>query len=823
MGKGSKAILAGIFLLAIAFRLVTLKSGYLLGNDPWAHYVSSRQVLSEGSYLLHSLLSYSIYPHEAYVKVPAGLDYFPFYLYSAVSFTGISFYETFRIIPSIFGSFSILPLYLLVREFYSEKTALFSAFLLAITPAGIERGFSGFYRGDVFMVFLMLFAFYFFTVSVKRNLFYAPISGIFLFLCAFFWDGWPFAFATLFLAFALGMIFEWANSSRSNSHRLIISHTVACGVGLFLIYVFKHNFYAFSFRGMVWEGFRSEIELVFTLFIFASSFAALHFMPQVRTPGSRMRMIAFASIPLLLLVIVALYGQGYISKLGEFIGNFGKWSSSFIPRTIEAQNIVELQKPSLEFFLGRFASLILLAPLGILLLKKTQKNALPMALAISSIYVLSAATRFSFLASPGISILAAVSITYILSQNWRAVMAACITLLMLLNSNVSIDFAENYEPIVYDELFEALEWLKDETQEESIVLTWWSYSGPVQAIADRKTLFGTYPSIDLMGDVGRMFITSDENTSLDIAKTLKVDYILVDKHVYDLTPNYMLYTDEPHEPFNSTLFNLYRGEPLDNFDLVFKNDRVKIYKPLYNFTRIQDVKTKRRFFLNNEKVDIRVEIKSNWAETARLKVQVHGPEGAELFSKESGVLGTSKINTAFLIPSNPKRGTYLIASTLFDSNNDRVPPTVYRTFVVTDYKFGSSDVIIEADTRYEPESGKLKIGGTAKRKGAPLANEELFVWQTDEPINVKTNENGEFEVIIKDFKWNKAFYIYTQDKSGFVIVFASIHAELTADIKANKYNVKRGENVEITYSVKNNADFPFEGYLSIDDVKLDNN
>ncbi|MEE8403426.1 MAG: hypothetical protein V3R93_06705, partial [Candidatus Hydrothermarchaeaceae archaeon] len=352
--------------------------------------------------------------------------------------------------------------------------------------------------------------------------------------------------------------------------------------------------------------------------------------------------------------------------------------------------------------------------------------------------------------------------------------------------------------------------------------TWWSYTGPVQAIADRLTLFGTYPSAELMGEVGRMFITSDEGKALGIARGLKADYILVDKHIYDLSPNYMLYTDEPHEPFNSTLFKLYRGERMENFEPAFENDRVKIYRPLYNYTRIQDVKTKRRFFVNNEEVGISIVLRSNEDASAVLAVQVYDPDGAEVFSWEYDVSGSSVISTAFHIPSNPPKGTYLIAASLYDSQRDRIPPVMYRTFAVTGYKYGDADVVIRASTKYDPFLNTLTISGDIAEKGTPLTNEEIFVWQNDEIWEATTDESGEFDVTIKDVNWNKPFYIYTRDKSGLAIIFADINAELVSDVKLSKYHVTRGESVEITYAVKNNADFPFEGYLAVDDVKLDN-
>ena len=85
---------------------------------------------------------------------------------------------TSRLAALIFGSFSILVLYLLTREFFNEKISLIAAFLLAIAPFHIKYTVA---EMDVMAMFFVLLGMFLFIRALKSDkLRYFAISGIFI-------------------------------------------------------------------------------------------------------------------------------------------------------------------------------------------------------------------------------------------------------------------------------------------------------------------------------------------------------------------------------------------------------------------------------------------------------------------------------------------------------------------------------------------------------------------------------------------------------------------------------------------------------------------
>ena len=85
---------------------------------------------------------------------------------------------TSRLAALIFGSFSILVLYLLTREFFNEKISLIAAFLLAIAPFHIKYTVA---EMDVMAMFFVLLGMFLFIRALKSDkLRYFVISGIFI-------------------------------------------------------------------------------------------------------------------------------------------------------------------------------------------------------------------------------------------------------------------------------------------------------------------------------------------------------------------------------------------------------------------------------------------------------------------------------------------------------------------------------------------------------------------------------------------------------------------------------------------------------------------
>ena len=83
-------------------------------------------------------------------------------MYKVFGFTNLAS----RLAALIFGSFSILLIYLLTKEFFDDKIALISAFLLAVAPFHVKLTIA---EHDLMAMFFVLFGALIFVKSVKND------------------------------------------------------------------------------------------------------------------------------------------------------------------------------------------------------------------------------------------------------------------------------------------------------------------------------------------------------------------------------------------------------------------------------------------------------------------------------------------------------------------------------------------------------------------------------------------------------------------------------------------------------------------------------
>ncbi len=692
--KGFFIILA-VFLIALSLRLTTAKYDRLLGADPWYHYKMARILLETGTYPVWEY--YSRFPHGEPVLAPPGLYYLPVYLFKAISFSNISFFKIFQLLPAVFGALTIIPLYLLVRELINERTAFFSSLLLGISPAAIERGLAGYFRGEVFFVFMMLFAFYFFIYSL-RDARVSLLSAFFLFLSGLFWRGWGFAFAVISATFVLGLISNYIR--REDSNKLILSYVVACGGGVSLLYIFTSLFYKQDVYNHVAKvATPLKATLLFLLFI------VIEILNKALKGKTRKTRVV---VPLAIVFVVVLVASqtGY----PQYLSNRYKtvYKTALYSPEVEALirlpfypwrlGIGEQDKITLPYLRYAYSTLLLLAPVGLfLLLKKRFSSKIFLTLfALSSLSLLLFQVRFTFLASPAVSLLGALALYHISMQKNRRRNLSFILLAVLIipNAYSAISYSSNAEPFVSPELYESLVWIKENTPEDSVILSWWDYTGPILGIANRKTVTHTHPSIVSEG-TALMLRTKNETRALYLVRNLReagsmkdaMDYILIDSRIYglwdrlqDFTPIY--YREFPAEDgiFDSMLFKFYFKDKLEHFQLVYDKNGVVIYKPLYEYTKITELETDKRYYEASEEIKIRVKTRSNEVDTALLSLRIVNSKNMVVFSLNQTVTMGAPSTVSFIPKEDLEGGTYSIQAELYASRGKA--HSMQRYFVV---------------------------------------------------------------------------------------------------------------------------------------------
>lgn len=694
---GEYTVLFSIFLVALALRLVTARYSLLLEADPWYHFKIASILLESGEYPIYEY--YSRYPFGSFVASPPGLYYLPVYLYKVIGFTGISFFRVFQLLPAITGSLIIFPLYLLTKELYNKKIGFLAPFLFALSPAGIERGLAGFYRGEVFMLFAMLFVFYFFIRSVKETPYYSIPAAFFVFFSGLLWSGWPLTLTILTSTAILGALANYYKNRHSSE--LIISYAITCGFGLFLIYLFKIGFYRHEYNLMKTGVFAFGFILLLLVIVSMIMLEAINrslkkqaFKPWLPVVflATGLAMAYNAGLPQRIL-------QEYYRSL-ESVRGIGL-TLVYLPTHVWRLGIAEQQSVSLDYLLGIFSVLLIIAPVGLLFVLK-EKLSLPKAFSLSFIAILVSLlifqVRFTFLATPALCLLGAFPLYYLLARSdWsRYISLTLIFLLFSANVYVANNFSSSIEPVVGDDLYEALTWIKQNTPEDSIILSWWDYTGPIMAIADRRTVTHTAPS-GIVESTSLALRTSNEAQSIEILSSMnedfvlrdmKIDYLLIDSRIYSMWPKILMFEPFVNQPTivenrnlaDSMLSRLYFNRDIENFELIFENGDVKIYRPIFNYTRIVEIETK-RYYLRGEETRISIKTKSNEFESAVLSVNVLDPQENIIFKKEERIEGTSQTDVSFTLPQDSAKGTYVISAELENPQNGEIH-SMKRRFIL---------------------------------------------------------------------------------------------------------------------------------------------
>lgn len=152
----------------------------------------------------------------------------------------------------IFGTFSILVIFLLTKEFFSEKIALISAFLLAIAPFHIKNTYA---EVDVMAMFFVMFGMLLFVKALKSkktSLFF--VAGLLIGL-AVYSKAYPLLFIPSLLAYAA--YYSW------KSEKKIIYVPYLKKIFVFLVVIFIFTIPVLTYNYLLYKD-KGFLDLQFT-------------------------------------------------------------------------------------------------------------------------------------------------------------------------------------------------------------------------------------------------------------------------------------------------------------------------------------------------------------------------------------------------------------------------------------------------------------------------------------------------------------------------------------------------------------------------------
>jgi len=574
--------LGSIMIFAFYIRTLNLKllqGKYLLGLDPYYYLRQATEILAEGKLPFPDMM------RNAPFGIEKGFDLFPYFLAYFSKFMnlfGLSVIEAHIIYPPLFMILSLIPLYFLIKLIFDKKVALLSVLILSILPAYIFRTMSGFSDHESVAMFLIFCSFYFLIKGEKtksNNSKYYFLAGFFAFLMSISWSAYPFLFIIIGTYFFLKNFFSNVNlrSYLIFLISLIIPFTITKGLLLSDLGILYLVFVTVFLITSKYSNLETRINIpnqvivltiigILVLFILAisDSFSFSEIINKLLNAGgtSKVDFTTSEALPAKVMLGNGYYGQfnefiflsyfGFIlliyrlfSKLSKkerivltsifsiSIGliMFGNWNNK----------IIIMENTYIHFLIAN--AILFLIYYSEIFRKKNHHHinnlVNPEILIFISYFLVTGllartAVRFLFLMSPIVAILSAYFIIQVYSKlrNERiySIGLIILTLILLNNSiNQSIDMSERMGSSFPGQWESSMNWINENTPEDSIITHWWDYGYWTQYYADRATVSDGGRA---GGDLGLYTLArygmlgSDDKETMEYFKSRNVNYLL---------------------------------------------------------------------------------------------------------------------------------------------------------------------------------------------------------------------------------------------------------------------------------------------------------
>jgi dolichyl-diphosphooligosaccharide--protein glycosyltransferase len=466
----SLLILLFIFYLSLSVRLITVDQPYLLASDPHFWYRMTKFIVENNIPEYDPLRLWPTPP-----KFNPGLfPYLAAYSYHITKFfVNIDLYRFLFWFSAIVAALLVFPAFWIGRELHSNKAGLFAAFFIGLSPSILSRTMAGFFDTDCTNILFSLLTVALFLSAYNRvdeTNFRKPVPIILSILCglslavfALTWTGFayiPWLFiGLLFFHFAYKIIIaEGDNFSKKLKNGFIFfkSHLIVYII-LFL------TFLVFTYPA---EGFGPINSIIKLTTFFQTAKAEGGIFPNVWVSISEEMSASFREV---------------IARVGTY-----------------------------NFYLGIFG----LIALFFLFLKNFRKKSIyPETFIFMVLWTLPTlygsiwAVRFAMLLSIPISICAGIALGILFNffidffkkirEDFLRKVAIILLLILIFSTfhityslyNISYASVKGYGSGISQNWVNAMNWLKNNTPECTVVATYWDPGYWIAALSERKVIF----------------------------------------------------------------------------------------------------------------------------------------------------------------------------------------------------------------------------------------------------------------------------------------------------------------------------------------------
>ena len=351
-----------LIIVAVVERTSMLRFFGFYEPDGFYHFSVIRAAISN-SYRIPKYLSISGWPLSGAVTEPNGFYWVTMLPYLLIGWTGISYYNVMRLVPVLFGIFDMIGAYYLARFFNKDKFFLFLVLALVALSAGdAARTSALIYRGDGFVTIFLLISLIFvakiFTAEKNRNRFivFALLSGIFLSLCNYVWNGAPFAVLVYIISLLLIMVTAFVLDKKDVLGR------VGYLVLALIVWHILVNFYLSSgfISGQLLVGLRFTPVYV--------AIAAMWLLLNYGIEPLKSKFLSSVPARLALIAIVVLLITGVVDLFFHPLLVEVFYDNGFVNTSNFTATIQELTSPTPAFLYASFGATLFSTPMSIVIL-----------------------------------------------------------------------------------------------------------------------------------------------------------------------------------------------------------------------------------------------------------------------------------------------------------------------------------------------------------------------------------------------------------------------------------------------------------------------
>ena len=503
--------------ISLFFRLYSLQYNYFVGADTALHYSIVRESIEQGG--IPDLYTLSSFPEGELVTKPRGQYYL------AILF-GL---QNFPIILPLIGIITITILFFLFGEF-REEISLLAVLLLSFCLANVYRTQANLFRGDAIgALFLVSMIFLQLRMSRKRSYIYGFFIGILAGISSLFWIGYPVMLVIISATFLIVSLYQFFSNKEQELKTNLVSFLVFGLISKVIISLSEIS------NLLIQHAFTQQ-NYFMLFFVLPISLVNLLFYALLRMKAnSKMKILTIIGIIVVLGMVLYLN----IEAFTKIVTGYALVSGTY------HINISELTSPNFQDLWDLFNLLIILFPVGLILYLKNyrkfkEKDYIILAWILVSMYLLFSSRRFLFHASFIVCFLSAYALIEIYKTSKRVrelkniswLVPIVIGILLVSSFYLSYSKMEIFAPFFDEYWDDALLWLKQNSQPDEGILTYWDYGGFVQAYAERSSVTDS-----IYGqDVNRIRNLDSFLVNNTFFRSYGAKYLIVDKIMFYRLP-----------------------------------------------------------------------------------------------------------------------------------------------------------------------------------------------------------------------------------------------------------------------------------------------